>query len=74
MAKISVSIDDALLEQVRERAGGNVSGWLAGAVEAQLRRVALLRFAAEAEAEFGPPTDEDRERVERWLSSATPAS
>ena len=37
VAKISISIDDGLLERIRARADAGVSGWIAQAAEERLR-------------------------------------
>lgn len=72
MAKISVSLDDALLERIRDNAPGrNVSGFLAEAAERELRRRALRAYVEEVEAETGPLTEKELEEGRRWLSSLT---
>jgi hypothetical protein len=76
MAKISVSIEDALYARVREAAGSEgVSGWLATAASARLRADALLAMAEEIAQETGGPfTEQELSEARRWLpSSSTPA-
>lgn len=75
MAKISVSLDDELLDAIRADAPrGNVSGWLADAADRKLRARALHAFADEVEAATGPLEARELERARAWLSSATPRS
>jgi Arc/MetJ-type ribon-helix-helix transcriptional regulator len=59
MAKISVSLDDELLAELKEAAGSNVSGFIASAVRRQLRRKELEAFLSELEQELGPPSEDD---------------
>ncbi|HXC23749.1 MAG TPA: hypothetical protein VNU28_04115 [Solirubrobacteraceae bacterium] len=76
MAKISVSLEDALFERVRDAAGSEgVSGWLAAAASARLRADALLAVAEEIAQETGGPfTEKELSEARQWLpSSSTPA-
>lgn len=76
MAKISVSIEDALYERVRAAAGPvGVSSWLADAATARLRSDALLAVSAEiAQTTGGPYTEAELSDARQWLpSSSTPA-
>lgn len=76
MAKISVSLEDALFERVRHAAGSEgVSGWLAAAASARLRADALLAVAEEiAEQTGGPFSEQELNEARQWLpSSSTPA-
>ena len=57
MAKISVSMDDQLLSELKQAAGDNVSAFIAGAVRRQLRREQLAAYLDELEEEMGPPTE-----------------
>lgn len=59
MAKISVSLDDELLAELKSAAGDNVSAFISAAVRRQLRRRDLAAFLAELEEELGPPTEEE---------------
>jgi post-segregation antitoxin (ccd killing protein) len=59
VAKISVSMDDQLLSELKEAAGDNVSAFIAGAVRRQLRRQQLAAYLVELEEEMGPPTEEE---------------
>ena len=73
MAKISVSLEDELYERVREKAGAQgVSGWLADAASAQLRKEALLAVAEEIAGETGGPfTDQELAEARKWLPSSS---
>lgn len=76
MAKISVSLEDALFERVRNAAGSEgVSGWLAAAASARLRADALMAVAEEIAQETGGPfTEQELSEARQWLpSSSTPA-
>jgi hypothetical protein len=77
MAKISVSLEDDLYQQVRNAAGSDgVSGWLAAAASTRLRAEALREVADEiAEATGGPYTEHEISEARRWLpSSSTPVA
>jgi hypothetical protein len=77
MAKISVSLEDDLYQQVRNAAGSDgVSGWLATAASARLRSEALREVADEiAEATGGPYTKREISEARGWLpSSSTPVA
>lgn len=54
MAKISVSIEDELVEGLKREAGGNVSRFVSNAVREAVSRAQMLRGLAELDAEFGP--------------------
>lgn len=73
MAKISVSLEDSLYQQVRDAAGSDgVSGWLAAAASARLRAEALRAVADEiAEATGGPYTAHEISEARRWLPSSS---
>lgn len=57
MGKLSISLDDDLLAELRISAGDNVSRFVALAVRRQLERQQLTAYVAELEAEFGPPSE-----------------
>ena len=59
MAKISVSLDDDLLAELKQAAGSNVSGFIASAVRRQLRRKDLEALLSELEEELGPPSERE---------------
>lgn len=76
VAKISVSLEDELYQQVRAAAGSDsVSGWLADAASARLRGDAMRAVAQEiADATGGPYTERELSEARTWLpSSSTPA-
>jgi hypothetical protein len=76
VTKISVSLDDDLYKRVRYAAGaGGVSGWLADAAAARLRKDALRAAADEiAAATGGAYTEHELSEARQWLpSSSTPA-
>jgi post-segregation antitoxin (ccd killing protein) len=56
VAKISVSLDDELLTELKTAAGTNVSAFVAAAIRRQLRRGQLDAFLAELDSELGPAT------------------
>ena len=58
VAKISISIDDALLAAVKREAQGNVSAFVAAAIEHRLSNNALGRYLDELEKEYGAPPAE----------------
>lgn len=69
-AKLSISLDAALADEIREAtrtAGKPLSTWLAEAASARLRSQALDEFLAEYEAEFGPFTAEELAQADRDL-------
>jgi hypothetical protein len=75
VAKISVSLDDSLLDEIRASAQqGNVSGWLADAAQRKLRADALNAYADEVEVATGPLTDQELAHARAWLSSVTQRS
>lgn len=58
-AKLSVSVDEALVSEVRNRVGERgVSAFVTRAVRHELERERLSDFLAELEAELGPPDEE----------------
>jgi Arc/MetJ-type ribon-helix-helix transcriptional regulator len=59
VAKISVSLDDELLAELKSAAGDNVSAFISAAVRHQLRRRDLAAYLAELEEELGPPTEDE---------------
>lgn len=74
--ELSVSFDNEVYEQVPHAAGPNgISGWLAKAATARLRREALLAVADEiAESTGGCCTERELAESRTWLpSSSSPA-
>ena len=71
--KMSISLGSALAEEVREAAAGagnSLSGWLAEAARARLRRDALEDFLADWESRHGALDPEEIEQAERELRLA----
>lgn len=54
VAKLSISLPDDLVHDLREAAYGNVSAFVTDAVRNELDRLRLHAFVAELEAEVGP--------------------
>jgi hypothetical protein len=71
--KIAISLEQNLEEQIRAAAAERrttVSGWLANAAASQLQNEKLGAFLDAWEAEDGPFTEKDFEKVERaWPGS-----
>jgi hypothetical protein len=67
-AKMSATLDERLLAQVRSRVGRRgLSGFVNQAVAEKLQRERMLELLAALEAEHGPPTAEERRAAEREL-------
>lgn len=71
VAKVSMSLDEDVLAQARERVGGRgVSAYVNEAVRRQLRRDALAEVLAQMRAANGGVADEKMEEVRRlWPGS-----
>ena len=66
VAKVSMSLDEDVLAQARERVGGRgVSAYVNEAVRRQLRRDALGEVLAQMRAANGPVAEEQMEEVRR---------
>ena len=63
--KFTISFDEELAEEVRKRAGGNVSGWLADAASQRLRLLEAQEILAEYEREHGEITQSELDAVDR---------
>jgi post-segregation antitoxin (ccd killing protein) len=74
VAKISVSLDDDLLAELRSAAGDNVSAFVSAAVRRQLRRGELEAFVAELDEELGPPSEEELAEAAAAFDRAEQAS
>lgn len=72
VAKVSMSLDEDVLAQARERVGGRgVSAYVNEAVRRQLRRDALADVLAQMRAANGPVPEEQMEEVRRlWPGPA----
>ena len=68
--KMSISMDPELGDEVRtaaQRAGKNLSSWMADAAQAKLRAEALAEFLTDWEAQHGSFTSEELTRAETEL-------
>ena len=65
MSKISVTIEDDVLELAREQSEGNLSAFVNDALRRHGRRAALRRLLDDLEAEVGPATCEELEEARR---------
>ena len=73
--KMSISLDAALGDQVRDaarKAGQGLSAWIAEAATARIRSEALAEFLDAWEAEYGAITAEELERAEAELGLTAP--
>ena len=71
--KISISLDEELLELAREAADAedlSLSAWLAEAARDRARQLGLKRLVEEYEAEFGSFTPEEEAEAQAWLDDA----
>lgn len=73
MGKLSISMDDDLVTELKESAGDNVSRFVAGAVRRQLDRQQLRAYLDELEAKLGPPTAEEMARAAALFDRAEAA-
>lgn len=71
-SKVSVTLPSPLLERIRAKVGTRgVSGYVARALEAEERRVALRAWLEAQDVEHGAVPDEVMEQVQReWLGDA----
>lgn len=74
MAKLSVSLPDDLVQDLRAVARDNVSAFVTDAVRRELDRRRLLAFVAELEEELGPADETEVARYAgMFAASAAPA-
>jgi post-segregation antitoxin (ccd killing protein) len=74
VAKLSVSLPDDLVRDLRAVAHDNVSAFVTAAVRRELDRRRLLAFVAELEEELGPADEAEVARyAELFAASAAPA-
>ena len=59
MSKLSISVPDDLVEDLRRVAGGNVSAFVTTAIRHEVDRRRLFSFLDEMEQELGPVDDEE---------------
>ncbi|MGI8573896.1 MAG: hypothetical protein ACR2MA_00835 [Egibacteraceae bacterium] len=76
VSKVSLSIEEDVLAEARERAGRReLSSYVTGALRRQLQRDRLGELLAEMEVESGPvPEDLMEEARELWRGPAAPRS
>ena len=66
--KLSITLPSELAEKLRARSGpGEVSAYVAAAVQRQIERDGLAELVAAIEAEHGPADPEEVERIGRIL-------
>lgn len=58
MAKLSISVPDILVDDLRGLAGGNVSAFVATAIAHEVDRRRLFSFLEEMDQELGPVDEE----------------
>jgi Arc/MetJ-type ribon-helix-helix transcriptional regulator len=71
MAKISVSLEDDLASALRHEAAGNVSQFVARAVQEALARAQMLRALDELDDELGPVDPAIQEEVDGLFAGLT---
>jgi hypothetical protein len=71
-AKVSLTLDEALIEEAREVAGSRgLSGYMNRALGKQLQHDRVRKLLAEMDEEFGPVDDKTMEDVRRaWPGPA----
>ena len=74
MAKLSVSLPDDLVEDLKEAAHGNVSAFVTAAVRNELDRLRLRSFVAELEDEVGPVDEAEVARYSAMLAATSAAA
>jgi Arc/MetJ family transcription regulator len=72
--KVSLTLDDVLVEQARQHAGQRgLSGFVNQALRRQLQRDRLITFLEEADEAAGPLEESVMEEVRRqWPAAAPP--
>jgi Arc/MetJ family transcription regulator len=72
--KVSLTLDDELVEQARQHAGQRgLSGYVNRALRRQLQRDRLITFLEEADQAAGPVDDSVMDEVRReWPAAAPP--
>ena len=66
--KVSVSLPKPLLDEARKYANGNLSKFMAEAVQMALKNRYLGEYIEEWEEEFGPITEEELAEGRAWLA------
>jgi len=74
VSKVSLSIDEDVLSEARDRAGRReLSSYVNGALRRQLQRDRLAELLAEMETESGPIPDDVMEQARQpWRNAAAP--
>jgi post-segregation antitoxin (ccd killing protein) len=72
VAKISVSLDDDLVAELKDSAGENVSAFVAGAIRRQLDRQHLLAFLVDLDDQHGPISDQDQAEAAAAFDAIVP--
>ena len=73
MAKLSISIPDDLVDDLRDLATSNVSAFVATAIRHEVDRRRLFGFLEELEQELGPADDAEVAYYVEQLTPAVPA-
>jgi post-segregation antitoxin (ccd killing protein) len=74
VAKLSVSLPDDLVLDLKEVAHGNVSAFVTAAVRNELDRLRLHAFVAELEEQVGPVDETEVARYSAMLAAASAAT
>jgi post-segregation antitoxin (ccd killing protein) len=74
VAKLSVSLPDDLVRDLKEVAHGNVSAFVTAAVRNELDRLRLQAFVAELEDQVGPVDEAEVARYGAMLAAASAAT
>ncbi len=74
VAKLSISLPDDLVQDLREVAHGNVSAFVAAAVRNELDRQRLHAFVQELVDEVGPVDEAEVARYSAMLAAASAAT
>lgn len=74
VAKLSVSLPDDLVRDLKEVAHGNVSAFVTAAVRNELDRLRLHAFVAELEDQVGPVDETEVARYGAMLAAASAAT
>ena len=74
VAKLSVSLPDDLVLDLKEVAHGNVSAFVTAAVRNELDRLRLHAFGAELEEQVGPVDETEVARYSAMLAAASAAT
>jgi post-segregation antitoxin (ccd killing protein) len=71
MAKLSVSLPDDLVQDLRAEAQDNVSAFVTAAVRHELDRRRLFAFVSELEDELGPADEAEVAKYSELFASTT---